>query len=127
MAGDHGWACSISIGATAIFEYLPREHATIPTAVERAQVRAQKKPIQVEISSGDCLFFHGGYLPHRIASCASEAPAHFAHMAVGTGLVRLNLQVRPFGADRRHRYSALAASGYHCSDESRAVELHRSL
>ena len=62
----------------------------------------------VEIASGDVLFFHGGFLPHRIASCSAEPPPHFAHMALGTGLVRLNLQVRPFGADKRHAYSALS-------------------
>ncbi|KAL1495701.1 hypothetical protein AB1Y20_016564 [Prymnesium parvum] len=100
LAGDDGWTCSISLGAAALFEYLPRESATIPSAAQRARERQSLLPVGVEVLSGDCLFFQGGHLPHRIARCADEPPAHFARMAEGTGLVRLNVQVRPYGASQ---------------------------
>ena len=104
MAGDNGWVCSISLGASAIFEYLPQ---VAVSPMERAEALAKIKPISVEVASGDCLLFHGGYLPHRIASCAAEPPPYFAHMARGCNFVRLNLQVRPFGASEKHSFDAL--------------------
>ena len=109
LAGEDGWVCSLSLGATATFEYLP---VVAVSAAARAQARKEKKPISVEIQSGDCVLFHGGYLPHRIAGCAADLPASFAHMAAGTGIARLNLQVRPYGASIKHGLRGLLASGF---------------
>lgn len=94
----------MSVGATATFEYLPK---IAISPLERAEAVAQKTPISVEVASGDCLLFQGGYLPHRIASCSSEVPPYFARMAKGYNFVRLNLQVRPFGMSEQHSLEAL--------------------
>ena len=91
MAGDDGWVCSFSLGATATFEYLPK---IAPSAKKRSEARSEVGPIRVPIGCGDCLLFHGGYLPHRITHCGATPSAAFARMNTDPSVVRLNLQVR---------------------------------
>ena len=109
MAGDDGWVLSISLGATATFEYLPR---VADSARLRAQALAEDEAISVPLECGDCLLFHGGFLPHRVAGCASELPPAFSRWSAGTGLARLNLQVRLYGHSEEHALSSLLRQGY---------------
>ncbi len=93
LAGDEGWVCSISVGAKAIFEYLP---TAAPSALRRARAKAAEECVRVEIDSGDAVLFNGGLVPHRVASVsAAEGPgASPSLQAMMAPYVRLNLQVR---------------------------------
>ena len=93
MAGDDGWVCSISVGAAAVFEYLP---LAAPSALRRARALANEEVIRVELASGDAVLFNGGLLPHRVVSVAPTAgqPATSAIMNHMAPYVRLNMQVK---------------------------------
>ena len=97
LAGEDGWVCSISVGATAVFEYLP---TPAPSALRRARAYSDGEGVvKVEVGSGDALLFHGGLLAHRLSAVEPQPDAAKlagCHMAP---YVRLNLQVRVFGAD----------------------------
>jgi len=99
MAGDDGWVCSFSLGSTATLEYLP---VVCTSAKFRAEAREALQPVAVPLACGDCLLFHGGYLPHRITECAEQTSPTFARMNGGSVHVRVNLQVRIFGASQDH-------------------------
>ena len=99
MAGDDGWVCSFSMGSTATFEYLPK---IAPSAKNRIEALSKVEPISVHIGCGDCVLFHGGYLPHRITHCGNKPSAVFARMNADPSVVRLNLQVRIYGASASH-------------------------
>ena len=103
MAGDDGWLCSISLGATATFEYLPQ---IAPSARDRIEARKQLEPVSVQVGCGDCLLFHGGYLPHRITHCEAVPSEWFARSA-GNSIARMNLQCRVFGASAGHGLHSL--------------------
>lgn len=50
LAGEEGWVCSLSVGATSTFEYLP---TAAPSALRRARARAEgSEVVRVEIASG---------------------------------------------------------------------------
>ena len=110
MAGDDGWVCSFSMGSTATFEYLPK---IAPSAKKRIEALSKVEPISVPIGCGDCVLFHGGYLPHRITHCGNKPSAAFARMNADPSVVRLNLQVRVYGASASHGLAHLTkvASG----------------
>jgi alkylated DNA repair dioxygenase AlkB len=113
LAGEEGWACSISVGASATFEYLP---IAAPSAVRRARAIADgSEVVRVEVGSGDCLLFHGGLLAHRLASvepatcddasCGMDATQMLPY-------VRMNLQVRVYGSEEESGLRELLARGY---------------
>jgi alkylated DNA repair dioxygenase AlkB len=96
LAGEDGWVCSISVGASAIFEYLP---TVAPSALRRARARtSSEETVRLEVHSGDALLFHGGMLAHRLRSVVPSgdvAQLEGMHM---DPYVRLNLQTRVYGA-----------------------------
>ena len=104
MAGDDGWVCSFSLGATATFEYLPK---VATSAKNRIEARSEVEPISVEIGCGDCLLFHGGYLPHRVTHCDTTPSEAFKRMSADPSIVRVNLQVRIWGASDAHGLARL--------------------
>ena len=104
MAGDDGWLCSISLGATATFEYLPQ---IAMSARDRIEAHKQLDPVSVQVGCGDCLLFHGGYLPHRITHCEAVPSEAFARMSAGNSIARMNLQCRVFGASAGHGLHSL--------------------
>ena len=61
--------CSISLGATARFEYLP---AAAPSARRRCVVQNEQPPVKVDLECGDVLLLQGGLLSHRIVGCRWE-------------------------------------------------------
>ena len=74
--------------------------------------------VRVEVGSGDCLLFSGGLLPHRV--CHVE-PADDEQLAAAnpTSLlgqmapyVRLNMQVRVYGAGEAYGLTELLKRGY---------------
>ena len=103
-AGDDGWVCSFSLGATATFEYLPK---VATSAKNRVEARSEVEPISVEIGCGDCLLFHGGYLPHRVTHCDTTPSEAFKRMSADPSIVRVNLQVRIWGASDAHGLARL--------------------
>ena len=113
LAGDEGWVCSISVGAKAIFEYLP---TAAPSALRRARAKAAEDTVRVEIDSGDAVLFNGGLLPHRVASVQPVAEpgegADPALQAMMAPYVRLNLQVRVYGAGESFGLHQLLRRGY---------------
>ena len=111
LAGEDGWVCSISCGSTATFEYIP---AAAPSAMRRARALSHgDEVVRIEVASGDCLLFHGGLLAHRIAAVdhdtGDEAMRRHCHMAP---YLRLNLQVRVYGAGVDQGLQDLLARGY---------------
>lgn len=102
--------CSLSVGATAIFEYLP---TAAPSALRRARaIAGGEQVVQVEIGSGDAVLFHGGLLAHRLSSVDPEpAAAQLAGCHMGP-YVRLNLQVRVFGSGLDLGLQDLLARGW---------------
>ena len=98
LAGEDGWVCSLSVGATAVLEYLP---TPAPSALRRARARSDgegEEVVRVEVGSGDAILFHGGLLAHRVSSVdptPSDAERAGCHM---DPYVRLNLQVRVYGS-----------------------------
>ena len=108
MAGDDGWVCSFSLGATATFEYLPQ---IAPSARNRIDARAQSEPVRVQVGCGDCLMFHGGYLPHRITRCDGRPSEAFAGLNADNSIARLNLQCRVYGASPEHGLANLLGGG----------------
>ena len=110
LAGDEGWVCSISVGAKAIFEYLP---TAAPSALRRARAKAQEDTVRVEIDSGDALLFNGGLVPHRVAGVDAKAcEASPSLQAMMAPYVRLNLQVRVYGTSTAHGLHELLKRGY---------------
>jgi hypothetical protein len=94
LAGEEGWVCSLSVGATCIFEYLP---TAAPSAVRRARAQHDCQAVRIEIESGDAILFNGGLLAHRLVEVkqSSRHPPETEQMAP---YVRLNCQVRVYGA-----------------------------
>ena len=110
LAGDEGWVCSISVGAKAIFEYLP---TAAPSALRRARAKAQEDTVRVEIDSGDAILFNGGLVPHRVAGVDAKAcEASPSLQAMMAPYVRLNLQVRVYGTSTAHGLQELLKRGY---------------
>ena len=111
MAGDDGWVCSISVGSRATFEYLP---LTAPSALRRARAMADEEVVRVEIDSGDAVLFNGGLLPHRLASVAPSADgaAAAAIQKQMAPYVRMNMQVRVYGAGDEYGLHEMLAKGY---------------
>ena len=62
LAGEEGWVCSLSVGATSVFEYLP---TAAPNAVRRVRAHQDCEAVRIELESGDALLFNGGLLAHR--------------------------------------------------------------
>jgi hypothetical protein len=112
LAGEEGWVCSLSVGASSTFEYLP---TAAPSALRRARARAEgSEVVRVEIASGDVLLFNGGLLAHRVASVAHET-----HDPEMQGLAeqmapycRLNCQVRVYGHGDAFGLHELLARGF---------------
>lgn len=111
LAGEEGWVCSLSVGATSYFEYLP---TAAPSALRRARARAEgSEVVRVEIASGDAVLFNGGLLAHRVASVAPDS----CDGAMGSAeqmapYVRLNCQVRYYGSGEGYGLHELLARGF---------------
>ena len=101
--------CSISLGATARFEYLP---AAAPSARRRCVVQNEQPPVKVDLECGDVLLLQGGLLPHRIVGCTREPPPFFAGISAGTALCRVNIQVRLWGHDPSLSLGSLLEDGF---------------
>lgn len=114
LAGEDGWVCSLSVGATAAFEYLP---TAAPSALRRARaIAGGEEVVRIEVESGDAILFHGGLLAHRIASVepnvygdAERGAFDIRQMAP---YVRLNLQVRVYGHGQKHGLRELLKRGF---------------
>jgi len=101
--------CSISLGATARFEYLP---AAAPSARRRCVVQNEQPPVKVDLECGDVLLLQGGLLPHRIVGVTREPPPFFAGISAGTALCRVNIQVRLWGHDPSLSLGSLLEDGF---------------
>ena len=102
--------CSLSVGATAIFEYIPTPS---PSALRRARARAEgEEVVRVEIGSGDALLFHGGLLAHRLSAVEPQPDADQLAGCHLDPYVRLNLQVRVFGSGLDFGLQELLAKGF---------------
>ena len=110
LAGEDGWVCSLSVGATAIFEYLP---TAAPSALRRARaIAGGEEVVQVEVGSGDALLFHGGLLAHRLSSVEPEPDAEKLAGCHLDPYVRLNLQTRVYGAGLDSGLQELLKKGF---------------
>lgn len=110
LAGEDGWVCSISVGATAVFEYLPTPS---PSALRRARARAEgEEVVRVEVGSGDALLFHGGLLAHRLSAVEPQPDAAQLAGCHMEPYVRLNLQVRVFGSGLDYGLHELLERGF---------------
>jgi len=111
LAGEEGWVCSISVGAKAVFEYLP---TAAPSALRRARAKAAEDCVRVEINSGDAVLFNGGLLPHRVASVDTDGGEGMSSnmRAMMAPYARLNLQVRVYGAGESYGLQELLGRGY---------------
>ena len=108
MAGEDGWVCSLSVGSTAVFEYLP---TAAPSALRRARARADgSEVIKVEVASGDAILFNGGLLAHRIASVQPDTGDDTRKLIAP--YARLNCQVRVFGANEQRGLHDLLRRGF---------------
>ena len=110
LAGEDGWVCSLSVGATSMFEYLP---TAAPSALRRARARADGEGVvRIEVGSGDALLFHGGLLAHRVSTVdASPTASQLAGCHLDP-YVRLNLQVRVFGTGLDFGLQELLKKGF---------------
>ena len=112
LAGEEGWVCSISVGAKAIFEYLP---TAAPSALRRARAHNAEDVVRVEIDSGDAVLFNGGLLAHRVASVDPATAAESTSSDLRNMMapyVRFNLQVRVYGAGEHYGLHDHLANGY---------------
>lgn len=120
MAQQAGWCATLSVGAPADFQYVPRPCEA--SATSRSAARASTRAVTLTLRSGDVLLFNGGRLQHRVLGIApveagGEADEAWRCAPLGPNVARLVVQARPFGASREHTYAALREAGYAPPDE----------
>lgn len=123
MAHQAGWCATLSVGAPAEFQYVPRPCDA--SATSRSAAREATDAVTVTLTSGDVLLFNGGKLQHRVlgitpVEIGSEVDGAWRCKPLGPGIARLVVQARPFGASQEHTYAALLEAGYAPPDELRA-------